>query len=127
MTAPDQQNQAETGEKPVNKGQLKKGYDPRRWIHGRPKKPADQKKAEDIVLHVIWEELSRVIANPNTGEEEDALRLMVRSMIRNKQTQAAIIDRIAGKVRQDVDVTTGGEKVNEIKVIEVIKTYEPND
>jgi hypothetical protein len=113
----DQQNQVETGERPINKGQLKKGYDPRRWIHGRPKKPADQKKAEDIVLHVIWEELSREIENPNTKEAEDALRLMVRSMIRNKQTQAAILDRIAGKVKQDVDITSEGKSL----VIKIVK------
>ena len=81
---------------------FKKGYDPRRWLKGRPKKPASLKEAEELVSHVIWDELSRTIKNPETGDEIDSLRLMIRSMIRSKATQDKILDRIAGKVAQTI-------------------------
>jgi hypothetical protein len=81
---------------------FKPGYDPRRWLKGRPKKPASLKEAEELVSHVIWEELSRTIKNPETGDEIDSLRLMIRSMIRSKATQDKILDRIAGKVAQTI-------------------------
>ena len=100
---------ANTGEK--LDGRFKKGFDKRRWLQGRPRVPKDKAESNKIVEHVIWEELSRMITNPDSREEIDALRLMVRSMIRNKQTQAVILDRILGKVKQDVDVTSGGEKI----------------
>lgn len=93
------------------KGAFKKGYDPRRWVKGRPKIPADQKKAKEIFSSVLWEELSRMIENKETGEYIDALRLMTRSMIRNKNTHQFIVEFIAGKVAQGVDVTSGGEKI----------------
>jgi len=96
---------------------FKPGYDPRRWLKGRPKKPKDKKAAEDLIEHVIWEELSREINNPTTHEAEDALRLMIRSMIRNRATQDKILDRIAGKVKDEVDLTSGGEKLT----IEIVK------
>lgn len=90
---------------------LAKGYDERRWLKGRPKVPKDKARAAKIIESVIWEELSREIENADTREKTDALRLMIRSMIRNKQTQAALLDRVAGKVAQNVDVTSGGEKI----------------
>ena len=90
---------------------FKKGYDPRRWLKGRPKKPASLKDAEELVSHVIWDELSRTIKNPETGDEIDSLRLMIRSMIRSKATQDKILDRIIGKVPVNVDVTTKGERL----------------
>lgn len=93
-----------------------KGYDKRRWLAGRPKIPKDKAEADKILTAVIWEELSRVINNPETGEDNDALRLMVRSMIRKHQTQNAILDRIAGKVQQTVDVTSAGQAITEIRI-----------
>jgi len=91
----------------VDKGYFKPGYDPRRWLKGRPKKPKDKKAAEDLLEHVIWEELSRMIENKDSGESVDALRLMIRSMIRNKATQDKILDRIAGKVKDEVEHSGG--------------------
>lgn len=110
-----------TGEK-LDNGRFKKGFDKRRWLQGRPRVPKDKAESNKIVEHVIWEELSRMITNPDSREEIDALRLMVRSMIRNKQTQAVILDRILGKVKQDVDVTSGGEKIELI-----VKYADTND
>jgi hypothetical protein len=107
------------------KGSFKKGYDPRRWLAGRPKIPADQKKAKDIFASVLWDEFSRMIENKETGELTDALRLMVRQMIRNKNTNQFLVEFIAGKVKQDMDVTSGGEKI--VNVIEIVKTYEKDN
>jgi len=106
----------------VDKGYFKPGYDPRRWLKGRPKKPKDKKAAEQLIEHVIWEELSREINNPNTHEVEDALRLMIRSMIRNRVTQDKILDRIAGKVKEEVDVNNRGEVILRIVREETKKT-----
>ena len=106
--------------KPRGKGKpLAKGYDPRRWLHGAPKKPKDKKRAEEILLHVIWDVLSEEITNPNTGEAIDRLRAMVRSMTTSRQSadKQALLDRIAGKVTQDIDITTGGDKITKIQVI----------
>lgn len=108
--------------KSVGNGNLKpfkKGYDPRRWLKGRGKKTPEQREGEKILLAVIWDELSREF-DPETGrpitpdENLDALRLMVRSMIKKKSE--VIIERIAGKVVNRTDVTTNGEKL----VVEII-------
>ena len=93
------------------KGAFKKGFDKRRWLQGRPRIPKDKAEAQKIIDNVIWEELSRTIMNPDSKDEVDALRLMIRSMIRNKNMQDKILDRILGKVAQSVDVTSGGEKI----------------
>lgn len=117
-----------TAEKPANKPRgkpLAKGYDPRRWMKGAPKKPKDKKKAEEILLHVIWDVLSEEIKNPNTGESIDRLRAMVRSMTTSRQSadKQALLDRIAGKVTQNLDVTSNGETIKPPQVIEIVKSY----
>ena len=92
---------------------LAKGYDPRRWMHGAPKKPKDKKRAEELLEHIIWDVLSEDIEHPLTHEKIDRLRAMIRSMTTSRQSadKQAILDRIAGKVAQNVDVTSGGEKI----------------
>jgi hypothetical protein len=123
------QNQAKPGKRgnnPTGKGGLKPGYDPRRWLGGRGKKSPEQKEGEQILLAVIWEELSREFDTEGmkpkeTPETIDALRLMVRSWIKKKPE--LIAERIAGKVIEKHDLTTGGEKLQPPQVIEVIKTY----
>jgi len=92
---------------------LSKGYDPRRWMHGAPKKPKDKKKAEELLEHIIWDVLSEDIEHPLTHEKIDRLRAMIRSMTTSRQSadKQAILDRIAGKVTQNVDVTSNGERI----------------
>lgn len=87
--------------------QLKPGYDPRRWLKGRPRVPKDKAAAGKIIEQVIWDILSEEITNPATGEKVDRLRAMVRSMSTNKAMQDKLLDRIAGKVAQSVEI--GGE------------------
>jgi len=102
---------ANTGEK-LDNGQFKKGFDKRRWLNGRPRIPKDRQEAQKIIDNVIWEELSRTITNPDSKDEVDALRLMIRSMIRNKNMQDKILDRILGKVSQGVELMgKDGEKI----------------
>ena len=104
-----------TADKPANKPRgkpLAKGFDPRRWLQGRPRIPKDRQEAQKIIDNVIWEELSRTITNPDSKDEVDALRLMIRSMIRNKNMQDKILDRILGKVSQGVELMgKDGEKI----------------
>lgn len=96
---------------------FKKGYDPRRWLNGRsPKSPA-QKEGEEILLAVIWEELSREFDTGNmkpleNPETVDAMRLMVRSWIKKKPE--LIAERIAGKVTEKHDINQSGKLVIEI-------------
>ena len=101
---------ANTDKKQSKPWQFKKGFDERRWLHGRPRIPKDAKKLFD---NLLWEILSEEITNPTTGEKVDRLRAMLRSMTTSRQSQdkQAILDRILGKVAQAVDVTSGGEKV----------------
>jgi hypothetical protein len=123
----------EDAQKPAEKLQVgvpfKKGYDPRRWLKGRNKKPANQKRAEEILLSLIWDVLSEEITNPMTGEQVDRFRAMIRSMTTSRQAsdKQAILDRIAGKVTQDIDVTSGGEPLKPPQIIEVVKSYERED
>ena len=93
---------------------LAKGYDPRRWMKGAPKKPKDKKRAEELLEHIIWDVLSEEIRNPSNGESIDRLRAMIRSMTTSRQSadKQAILERIAGKVVQDIDLTSGGEALN---------------
>jgi len=104
---------------------LAKGYDPRRWMKGAPRKPKDKKRAEELLEHVIWDVLSEEIKNPNTGEAIDRLRAMVRSMTTSRQSadKQALLDRIAGKVTQEVDVTSGGQALT----IKIIKASDDTD
>ena len=112
MTDPKPEESAENLPK-GNKGAFKKGFDQRRWMRGAPKKPKDKKKAEELLEHVIWDVLSEEIRNPNNGETIDRLRAMIRSMTTSRQSadKQALLDRIAGKVMQGVDLTTGGDKL----------------
>ena len=131
-------NTGEILEEPSKPGTFKKGYDPRRWVKGQPKKPKDKKRAEEILLHVIWDVLSEEITNPNTGEAIDRLRAMVRSMTTSRQSadKQALLDRIAGKVTQELDVTSGGQALGVLpsnaearlaEIYEMLKQRAAND
>lgn len=114
---------AEAAEKP-NGRPFKKGYDPRRWLRGRGKKSADQKKGEEILRAVIWEELSREFNAQNgkaIDDEEtvDALRMMIRSWMRKRPGEIA--DRIAGKVKEEI------ENKGEIRLLVEYVDKEPKD
>lgn len=116
--------------KKANQTSFKTGYDPRRWLNGRGKKSPEQKQGERILLAVIWEELSRDFDTANmkpleTPETVDAMRLMVRSWI--KKRPELIAERIAGKVQERLDLTSGGEKLQPPQIIEIIKTYDKPD
>ena len=99
---------------------FKKGYDPRRWLGGRGKKSPEQKKGEEILLAVMWKELSREFdtrtGKPITEDEGNltALELAVRKEIKNRFDKVA--DRIAGKVIDRKDITSNGDSLADIGV-----------
>jgi hypothetical protein len=120
---------AKSGKK-ANQTSFKPGYDPRRWLNGRGKKSPEQREGEQILRAVIWEELSREFNTENmtpldTPETVDALRLMVRTWIKKRPNEVA--ERIAGKVTEHVDHTSGGEKLQQPQIIEIVKSYEKED
>ena len=86
---------------------FKPGFDPRRWMQGRGKKSPEQKEGEEILLSVIWEELSRELdSNGNllgTSETIDVLRAAVRKAI--QKDFRTIMERIAGRVTEKVEMT----------------------
>lgn len=100
---------------------FKKGYDKRRWLNGRGKKSPEQREGDEILRAVIWEELSREFdARENlkpleSAETIDALRLMVRGWIKKKPNEVA--ERIAGKVTQNLDLTSGGKALTRIEIV----------
>ena len=109
---------------------FKTGYDPRRWLGGRGVKSPEQKEGEQILMAVIWEELSREFDTASMRpldqpETIDAMRLMVRSWI--KKRPELIAERIAGKVVERHDVTSGGEKLPAPQIIEIIRTVEKDE
>jgi len=110
--------------KTANSTSFKPGYDPRRWLGGRGKKSPEQKEGEKILLAVIWEELSRDFDTDSmkpleSQETIDAMRLMVRSWI--KKRPDLIADRIAGKVIDRKDITSGNEPLKPPQIIEIIR------
>lgn len=105
-----------SAKKPRGNG-FKKGYDPRRWLGGRGKKSPEQKEGEQILLAVIWEELSREFDTVNmkpldNPETVDAMRLMVRSWIKKKPE--LIAERIAGKVVERKDKNEADEEARKM-------------
>ena len=99
--------------KKANSTSFKKGFDARRWVKGRSPKSPEQREGEAILRAVIWEELSREFGTDMKPLEQpetvDAMRLMVRGWIKKHPEQIA--DRIAGKVTDKVDVTSGGKSL----------------
>jgi len=91
---------------------FKQGFDERRWMDGskKPRVPKDVKALADALM---WEIASEELTNPNTGETVDRLRALLRSMTTSKQSadKQAFLDRLLGKVPQNVDVTSGREKI----------------
>lgn len=114
----DENLPAKTGKK-ANRTSFKPGYDPRRWLKGRGKKSPEQREADAILRAVIWEELAREFdkrtMTPLEEEEVvDALRLTIRSLLKKKPE--ILLERIAGKVTDKVDVTSKGKPLTTIGV-----------
>ena len=113
MTDNNQQNLDSAGDSPSKPGTFKKGFDSRRWLQGRPKVPKNIKELAD---HLLWDVASEEIENPVTHEKIDRLRALLRSMTTSKQSadKQEFLNRLLGKVPQNVDVTSGGEKLTQI-------------
>ena len=123
-----QQNVTNTGKKrPPVSTSFKPGYDPRRWMKGRGKKSPTMKEAEKIFSELIWDILSEEIENPNTHEKIDRFRAMLRSMTTSRQSadKQAILDRILGKVSQNVELT--GKDGAALPAAQIIQVYIPTN
>lgn len=111
VVKPTETNEAPKMEGGITGKGFKPGYDPNRWMKGRGKKSPTMKKAQEIFDALIWDILSEEITNPTTQEKIDRFRAMLRSMTTSRQSadKQAILDRILGKVKQDVELNTGTE------------------
>jgi hypothetical protein len=94
---------------PPKSGQLKKGYDPRRNTRGTPKDAITARK----FIKQIGQEL---IAFKDESGEGDITRLylLIRAMYASRNPRHAEIllkAQFPGLLKEEVDVTSGGEKV----------------
>jgi hypothetical protein len=110
---------ATTANNSGNKGQrgkpFEKGVDNRRNMKGRPKAPKTAKELNKLLLEIASEE----VTNPNTGEQVERLRAMLRSMMTGRQSsdKIHILDRLYGKVPQAVEVGRVGGGAIEVRLI----------
>jgi hypothetical protein len=110
---------SETGEileVPKKKGTFVKGYDPRRNLRGVPK---DTIKGRALIRKIGAELIH--IEDKAAGESYDITRAeaMIRLMYSSKAPadKKALIDALwPGLLKQEVDITTGGEKLTEITI-----------
>lgn len=116
MSDDRQQNLPPDKKRPPTSGSFKPGFDKRRWLKGRGGKSPEQREGDEILRAVYWKELSRVFdvatgkpIEPEPEGEITALELAVRQQIKKQFDKVA--ERIAGKVTDKVDVTSGGEKI----------------
>lgn len=100
---------------PENLKPFKKGNDPRRNTKGRPKN-FDQLRA-----------LAQMIANETGATDPDGkahsnAEMALRKLLKEETTK--FLEVAYGKVPQAVDVTSDGERIQAVTVIEIIKTHE---
>jgi hypothetical protein len=104
-----------SGKEPRGKP-FKKGADNRRNLKGRPHAPKSAKELNKLLLEIAAED----VVNPNTGEQVQRLRAMLRSMMTGRQSadKVHILDRLYGKVPQSVALTGADGGAIETKVID---------
>jgi hypothetical protein len=96
-------------DKPTKPGVFKKGYDPRRNLRGVPK---DTIKGRALIRK-IGAELIR-IGDKDGDYEITRAEAMIRLMYSSKAPadKRALIDALwPGLLKQEVDITSGGEKI----------------
>jgi hypothetical protein len=103
-----------SGKEPRGKP-FQKGVDNRRNLKGRPRAPKSEKELRKLLLEIAAED----VVNPNTGEQVQRLRAMLRSMMTGRQSadKIHILDRLYGKVPQSLALT--GEVNLEHTIIKV--------
>jgi hypothetical protein len=101
---------AKNSETPKRGKPFAPGFDERRWLKGRPKVPKD---TAALMNNLLWEIASEEIQNPATGERVDRLRALIRSLTTSKHSADKIhfLDRLAGKVTERVDLTSGDKEL----------------
>jgi hypothetical protein len=103
------------GKKVVGKPFTKGGNDPRINRKGRPKAPKSAKELNKLLLEIAAED----VVNPNTGEQVQRLRAMLRSMMTGRQSadKVHILDRLYGKVPQSLALTGENGGAIEVRLI----------
>ena len=104
---------------------LAKGYDPRRNLKGVPKDAIAARK----LIRQIGAELVHIKEKGENGEniEYDLTRyqVMVRLMFgsKNPTDRANLLKALSpGLLKDEVDLTSGGEKLAPVTIIEIIKS-----
>jgi len=108
---------------------------------GRPKKPVLSMKVEgyklaeindtiQMMVSMTADELKKIWDNPNSTILEKTMASALRKSIEkgNLDSVETLLNRVYGKPKEKVDITTDGEKINEPKIqIEVIIPRKKDD
>jgi hypothetical protein len=108
---------------------------------GRPKKPVLQMKVEGYKLHEIndtiqamcsmdLDQLRKIWDNPKSTVLEKTIAAALRKGIEKGSLQnvETLLDRVYGKPKEKMDITTNGNNLNEPKyVINIVKTNKDDE
>ena len=118
------ENGSETAPKLPSGKPFVKGYDPRRNLRGVPK---DTIKGRALIRKIGAELIK--ISDPALGDYEiTRAEAMIRLMYSSKQPadKKALIDALwPGLLKQEIDVTTGGEKIGWAEFIKQAEDDKP--
>lgn len=119
---------------------LKKGYDPNRNYKGRPKKFITLLKEKgykvseindtiQILMSLTLEELIKIDENPNATVLEKTIASAIKKGISkgNLENMETLLNRVYGKPKEKVDITTNGENINGPKIQVEIVNRKQND
>jgi len=120
----------ESLEKPPKPGTFKKGYDPRRNLRGTPKDAITARK----LFRQIAAELLTIREKNEKGEPveyditrlEAAIRLKFGSRA-PKDFETILKALYPGLLKDELDVTSGGEALKPPQIIEIVRTVEKDE
>jgi hypothetical protein len=104
------------GGKKAGNYEVGKGKPPKDTQFGGPRaNPRGKRAPKDAAAlnRLIDEIASETVVNPSTGEQVQRIRAMLRGMMtgRDSRGKVEVLNRRYGKVKDEVDVTSGGESL----------------
>jgi hypothetical protein len=124
------------GKKKMPQGKpFKKGYDPRRNLKGVPAEAVAARKAirklGAELVHIkekVWDDERQgyIEVEYDITRWEAMIRLMFSSRA-PRDRELLLKAGLPGLLKEEMDLTSGGEKLQPPQIVEVVKTYEPKE